>query len=82
MRPLGRVLSAVGGRGSFEDGAAARFADGEGQIDRAQERLFFENHAALDEFLSSRTLPGQLWLRIRRRVSSVMPRIDFLNLRL
>ena len=33
-------------------------------------------------FFSSRTLPGQLWLRISRRVSSVMPRIDFLNLRL
>ena len=48
---MAQLSSAIRGRGAFEEGAAAGFADGERQIHRAQERLFFENHSALDGVL-------------------------------
>jgi len=82
VRPLGKGWAAVGGRGAFEDGAAAGFAHREWQIQRTQERFVLENHSAFDGVLELANISGQLWPRIRRRVSSVMPRIDFLNRRL
>src|SRR5450631_3787328 len=48
---VGQDLAAVGGRGSLKDRASARFANGEGQIQRPQQRLLFENHAPLDRVL-------------------------------
>ena len=45
---VGQGLGGFGGGGAFEGGASAGVADGEGEIDGAEERLVFEDHAALD----------------------------------
>jgi MFS family permease len=70
------------GRSSFEDSAAAGFAHGKGRYTGRRNGSSSRIMPRSMVFFNSRTLPGQLWLRMRRRVSSVMPRIDFLKRRL